>query len=127
MKIAIPTNDGISISEHFGRSKGFLVLEVVSGKIRKRELRENGMVHSHAQGECDSHSHGTHSHAGILSALHDCQLVLCLGMGGRAAEALEANGINTLLVSPGSVDEAVASYLAGSLTPAPASFCHCGR
>ena len=108
MKIAIPTNDGTSISEHFGRSKGFLVYEVANGKIEKREFRENGMTHSHAQGDCAHGSHGAggHSHAGILSALEDCQLVLCLGMGGRAADALEEVGINTMLLpGPGSADK----------------------
>ena len=50
MRIAVPTNDGASISEHFGRSASFLIFEIENGQIKSRELRTNGAKHSHAQG-----------------------------------------------------------------------------
>ena len=40
MRIAVPTNDGISISEHFGRSAAFLIFETENGKIKTHRLKE---------------------------------------------------------------------------------------
>jgi predicted Fe-Mo cluster-binding NifX family protein len=55
-------------------------------------------------------------------------LVLCLGMGGRAAEALHSCGIETrFLAAPGTADEVVAAYVAGTLPPANGSFCRCSH
>ncbi len=50
MRIAVPTNDGKPISEHFGRSASFLVFEVESDQVKNRETRINEMQHSHKQG-----------------------------------------------------------------------------
>jgi len=128
MKIAVPTNDGISISEHFGRSSSFLVFEVDNGTIKSRETRRNGMGHSHDPGECHHDaSGGAHrSHDGILSALAGCDVVLCAGMGWRAAEALKSSGIATILTAASvSADETVAAYLQGNLPSAEEGFCHC--
>jgi len=127
MKIGVPTNDGTMISEHFGRSAGFLVFDIEDGKIKSRELKANGMTHSHGQGECGHHSDGSqpHSHAGILSALEGCDRVICAGMGQRAAQALRASGIEIVIAAPASAEETVAAYLAGKLPAAGESFCQC--
>jgi predicted Fe-Mo cluster-binding NifX family protein/acyl-coenzyme A thioesterase PaaI-like protein len=127
MNIAVPTNDGISISEHFGRSAAFLVFNVENGKIQSRELRTNGQKHSHDRGECGHHSSEAthHSHAGILSALEGCELVICAGMGLRAAEALEGQGTQVVIAAPAPAEETVNAYLAGTLPSASEGFCHC--
>lgn len=39
MRIAVPTNDGITVSPHFGRSAGFLVFEIEERRIKSREMR----------------------------------------------------------------------------------------
>jgi predicted Fe-Mo cluster-binding NifX family protein len=127
MKIAVPTNDGKSISEHFGRSESFLVYEVENGQIKSRETRANLMNHSHEQGDCHLHTGGgQQSHAGILSALAGCDVVLCAGMGQRAAEALATSGITPVVVAASAdAGEAVAAYLAGKLVSSGRSFCRC--
>jgi predicted Fe-Mo cluster-binding NifX family protein len=127
MKIAVPTNDGISISEHFGRSAAFVVFDVDDGKIQNRESRTNGMKHTHARGTCDHHAgeNQPHSHAGILASLKGCEIVICSGMGQRAATALQESGIQIVLAAPGSAEEAVAHFLAGTLRTAEGSFCQC--
>ena len=127
MKIAVPTNDGATISEHFGRSANFLIFEIENGQIKSRELKTNGMEHSHAQGACDHHSAESkpHSHAGILAALEGCGLVICAGMGQRAAEALRNCGTQIVVAPPASAEETVVAYLAGKLTPQTERFCQC--
>jgi len=59
MKIAIPTEDKINISGHFGRTKGFLIFEINDNKIINSEYRDNDFT-GHAQGM--HHDHGHHDH-----------------------------------------------------------------
>ncbi|MFZ0961649.1 MAG: NifB/NifX family molybdenum-iron cluster-binding protein [Terriglobia bacterium] len=129
MKIAVPTNDGASISEHFGRSAGFLIFEIENGQVKSRTLKANGQQHSHAQGSCDHHSAESkpHNHAGILAALDGCEVVICAGMGQRATDALKSCGARIVVTSVASADAAVSAHLAGKLTPATESFCRCSH
>ena len=127
MKIAIPTNDGTSISEHFGRSASFLIFDIENGHIKRRELKPNGAKHSHSPGTCDHRTTGSepHSHAGILAALAGCDIVICGGMGQKAAEALRSCGTQILVAPPASAEYTVVAYLAGKLTPQTERFCGC--
>jgi len=127
MKIGVPTNDGTMISEHFGRSDAFLIFEIEDGKIKNRELKANGMSHSHAVAECEHHSDDSQprSHAGILSALEGCDRVICAGMGQRAAEALRMRGIQIVIAAPGPAEGTVSAYLAGKLPVGGETFCQC--
>jgi predicted Fe-Mo cluster-binding NifX family protein len=130
MKIALPTNDGISISPHFGRSAGFIVFDIEEGRIGNREIRPNAMQHSHAQGACDhsAGAQGPHDHGAIVGALAGCDVVICAGMGWRAAEALKSAGITEVIVAPpGPAESAVAAYLAGQLSSGGQHFCHCNH
>ena len=56
MKIAVPTNDGLSIAEHFGRSAGFMVFQTENGQIMARELKQNTAQHTDAQSSCGDHA-----------------------------------------------------------------------
>jgi predicted Fe-Mo cluster-binding NifX family protein len=130
MKIAVAALDGRTVSPHFGRSACFIVFEIKEGKIAGREVRDNTYT-PHAKGEC-SGEHGAgsspehaHGHAGILAALHDCEAVICRGMGWRAAEDLGGQGIKALVTdAEGTPDELVEAFLSGSLATGP-GFCRC--
>ena len=126
MRIALPTNDGTSISEHFGRSAAFLIFETENGQIKVRAMKTNGA--HHGQGGCDHHSttNRAHSHSGILAALKGCEIVICAGMGSRAAEALKAGGVTQIVVTKaGPAEEIVSAFLAGKLIHKTESFCAC--
>jgi len=41
MKIAIPTEDGFTINQHFTPAKGFLVLTIQFGEVVEQEMRWN--------------------------------------------------------------------------------------
>jgi predicted Fe-Mo cluster-binding NifX family protein len=130
VKIAVPTNDGLTMSEHFGRSAGFLIFEVQDGRIASRAIKENTMQHGHGQetGGHTAESAGAHNHAPILYALAGCDVVICAGMGLRAAEALKQGGIREVIfAAPGPADACVAAYLAGELTVTNQSFCRCSH
>ena len=57
--------------------------------------------------------------------LRDCEVILCYGMGWRAAEELKQNGIQAFVVQ-GEVtpEQAVREYLTGNLDVA-GGFCRC--
>ena len=128
MKIAVPSTDGVSVSPHFGRSRCFVVFTIKEGKIEAQEVRDNTYT-AHAQGQCkgeaEHHHDQPHSHADIVEALHDCEVVLCGGMGWRAAQELQAAGIRPLaLRAAGSAREAVEGFLSGK-TETSGGFCRC--
>jgi predicted Fe-Mo cluster-binding NifX family protein len=131
MRIALPTNDGTSVSPHFGRSAGFLVFDIEEGQIQKREMIRNPSCHSHEEGACDrgsGESESSHSHAGILSALAGCNVVICAGMGWRAAEALKSAGVaEVVFTAPGLAEETVTAFLAGTLAASNQAFCRCSH
>ena len=56
MKIAAITEDGITISQHFGRAPYYLVLTIENGEIVHRELRDKLGHNQFAPGE----GHGEH-------------------------------------------------------------------
>jgi predicted Fe-Mo cluster-binding NifX family protein len=129
MKIAVPTNDGTSISEHFGRSAGFIIFDTENGQIKSQEVKSNTAQHSHEQGACghESADHKPHSHAGILAVLDGCQVVICAGMGQRAAEALKASGAEIVITAPAPAQETVTAYLAGKLSTVKEGLCRCSH
>jgi predicted Fe-Mo cluster-binding NifX family protein len=128
MRIAVPTNDGKTISEHFGRSAAFLVFEIENGQIKNREMRTNAGQHADDGRTCGHSAAGSepHRHAGILSTLTGCETVICTGMGWRAAEALKSAGISPVVASaPEPVEDAMAAYLKGELAAGPEEYCRC--
>ena len=131
MKVAIASEDGIGISHHFGRSQCFLVFDVMEGKIIGKEVRTNAHT-AFAKGECnhsgpDSHDEGHqhHGHGDLLGLLHDCEAVICHGMGWRAAQDLKANGITPYMIGEAMTsEEAVLGCAAGTLQTT-GGFCRC--
>ena len=134
MKIAVASMDGVSISHHFGQSTCFIVFEAVDGRVAGREVRQNSFT-AHAQGQCqgheaheghEGHDHAqAHSHADVVRGLSDCQVVLCYGMGWRAAEDLKQAGIQAFVLdAEATAEEAVQAFLAGKVKPGGA-FCRC--
>jgi predicted Fe-Mo cluster-binding NifX family protein len=128
MKIAVATIDGVTVSQHFGQSKGFIVFEVEGTNLGKQEYRTNNHT-PHAQGLCNhtgGHQHGAHSHTNILELLHDCKVVLCGGMGAGAAQALQSRGIQPVILGEvSSAQDAVSSYVNGALPTSATGLCGC--
>lgn len=125
MKIAIPTNDGINISAHFGRCREFLIFEAHDGQVKLIETRINAGCHGHASGSGDGAAEH-HSHSGFVDALRDCEAVLCGGIGAGAMEALKAGGIPVVLVqADGSAELIVTAFQSGALRPSSGGMCQC--
>ncbi len=126
MKIAAVTEDGKTISQHFGRAPYYLVLMVEEGRIIGQELREKL---GHAQFAGGPHvddprgrGYGAHAedrHARMAQTIADCQVLLAGGMGWGAKESLEQRGIRVITTEIADIEQAVRSYLAGTLAERP--------
>jgi len=110
MKIAVPTDDGKTISQHFGRAQSFVIFEVESGEITSKQLIESNTPHS------GSHSGQGHDAGGwFMSALQGCEVVIVTGMGRRAIAHFESAGIKPVFTDVTDAEEAVKAYSQGTL------------
>ena len=124
INIAAVTDDGITISQHFGRAAYYEVLFVENGKVVKREHREklghNNFAqeeHHHQQGEqhgLDQHSHS--KHISMAEAIKDCQILLARGMGNGAYQSMLQLNIKPVVTDIRYIDEAVESVINGTTT-----------
>jgi predicted Fe-Mo cluster-binding NifX family protein len=124
MKIAVITDDGKTISRHFGRAAYYMVVSVEDGKILEREMR-NKLGHQHFVGEDhEEHSHGERhgfddashdKHSRMAGSIADCELVICGGMGMGAYESMKRLNIKPVVTDYSEIDEAVQAYIDGSL------------
>jgi predicted Fe-Mo cluster-binding NifX family protein len=126
MKIAAVTDDGKTISQHFGRAPYYAVLTVEEGHVTGQELRDK-LGHAHFAGteaagpqEEDPRGHGfgpaSHDrHVRMAQTIADCQVLLSRGMGWGAQESLRQAGIQVVMTDITDIHEAAQSYLAGTL------------
>lgn len=124
MKIAAITDDGKTISQHFGRAQYYLVATVENGRISSRELREK-LGHTqfadqpHPE-EIPGQPHGMdaashNKHLQMAEAIADCEALLCRGMGMGAYESMKTRGIRPVVTDIASIDEAVMAYVEGKI------------
>jgi predicted Fe-Mo cluster-binding NifX family protein len=149
MKIALPTQDGKTVSAHFGRSPFFAIYHVENKEVLQKELRTNGGAHG--EGECShgagghsscshgenhghcSHGHqehhaGNHSHAGILAALRDVDIIIAGGMGQKMFAELTLQGKIVLMTDETGCEAAVQNFLDGTLSGGGRQHnCGCGH
>jgi len=122
MKIAVITEDGKTISQHFGRAPYYQVLTIEDGKMVNREMREK-MGHGHFGGHTEEslgQRHGfdetSHAkHTSMAETISDCKVVLCGGMGMGAYESMRRLAITPIVTDLTNIDEAVEAYLDGKL------------
>ncbi len=119
MKIAAVTDDGKTISLHFGRAQNYMVCTVEDGQITGMELREK-VSHHHAAHE---HDHGQHEHGAgaedkhnqMLASIMDCEALLARGMGRGAYLALQTANIKPIVTDIPSIKDAVRAYIQGDI------------
>jgi predicted Fe-Mo cluster-binding NifX family protein len=137
MKIAAVTDDGKTISAHFGRAIKYAVLTVEDGQITGSELRDKANHHDfqHEGSEhheipiqpsgykqAPGHGHGKHSaekHQRMFATIPDCQFVLARGMGQGAHIGLEQMGIRPILTDISEIEAAVQAVIDGSIEDHP--------
>lgn len=123
INIAAVTDDGLTISQHFGRAKFYEVLFVENGKVVKRERREKlghhnfaDEEHQHHAGEqhgLDEHSHS--KHISMAEAIKDCQILLARGMGNGAYQSMLQLNIKPVVTDIRKIDDAVKAVINGKI------------
>ena len=125
MKIAAITEDGTTISQHFGRAPLYLVVIAEDGKIVGKETRAKAGHHTFAAGQhpetAPGERHGYDAgaqsrHANMAETIADCQVLLAGGMGWGAYESMKSHNIEPVVTDVENIDEAVKQYLDGKLT-----------
>ncbi len=124
MKIAVITDDGKTISQHFGRAPYYLVLTIEEGKIVNREMRDK-MGHNqfrdqphaeepHGAGHgMDSASHN--KHVSMAETIADCKAILCGGMGMGAYDSMRRLNIQPLVTDLREIETAAQAFIDGKL------------
>lgn len=123
MKIAAVSEDGVTISQHFGRAPFYVIVTVENGKIVSHETRDKM---GHAQFAEEPHSEEAHGadprghgfdpaaqnrHARMASAIADCDALLAGGMGAGAYQSMEQAGIRPIITDLVVIDEAVQAVI----------------
>jgi len=120
MKIALITDDGQTISQHFGRAPYYLVVTIEEGKEVQREMRDKLGHHQFASQEHDEHNPnerhgfdaGSHDkHTSMAQAIADCEAIICGGMGAGAYESMRQLNIQPVVTDIRGIDEAVQAYV----------------
>ena len=126
MKIAVITDDGRTISRHFGRALYYLVFTIEDGKVTHQETREkpghqqfisqNQDQHSHAHGEQHGFDPASQNrHFRMAEVIQDCQFLISGGMGMGAYEGMKSSNIQPIVTDLQDINEAVNAWLSGNL------------
>ncbi len=107
MKICLPTQGNKGLTEmvygHFGSAPYFTIYDTETKSI---EVIKNDNQH---------HNHGACQPMGAISK-YNITAVLTNGMGKRAVQLLNENGIKVYLLQGNTVEEAIKKYEANELT-----------
>ena len=107
MRIAIPCEDerglNSNVSMHFGRSRYFVIVDVVDNKITNVEVVQTPFE-DHVPGQIPR----------FLYSL-GVDTVICYGMGVRARMFLESMGIKVITGAYGRVKDILEGFLQGTL------------
>ena len=126
MKIAAVSEDGVTISQHFGRAPFYVVVTIEDGRVTGKERRDKPGHGQPGQGHHSSeHSHGDprhgfdqaaqKRHADMAQVIADCSVVLTRGMGTGAYESMQAAGLRPIVTDLEMIDEAVQAVVSGNI------------
>ncbi len=106
-KIAFPTDDGETISRHFGKASFFYVVALDDGGEPTFEKRRTQGHEQHELGQ---------GHGGKFARLADCHVLIGAGMGQPAYDRVQKMGLEVLLTGEKQIEVALAKYQSGELT-----------
>ncbi len=120
--LAFVTDDGTTISSHFGRALYYEVITLHDGRVTDRKHLEKAGHNSFGPdapgGQGEGHS-DDHKHAVMTAPLTGVTVLVARGMGMGAQQHLLTSGIQPILTDLHTIDEAVEHYLAGTLVDNP--------
>ena len=125
MNIAVISEDGKTVSQHFGKATQYVVVKTDCEKILGTEVRKKVghvdlMLPGAKEESCCCKSHGFNGsifdrHRPMVFSILDCEVLLAGGMGWEAYEGLKCRGIQPVITDVQDIDQAVRLYLWGNL------------
>ncbi len=119
MKIAVVSDDGQTISQHFGRAEKYIVVSFDQEKIVERiSLPKQASCHSSHRHEGRQDPRGSgfgrraeHSHDLMFENIKDCDMLLSRGMGRGAYQGLQSLGIRPVLTDITDIETAIQAVM----------------
>ncbi len=103
MKLAIPTNDRLTLSHDFGQAKGFLILTLELGEIIREEMRWNKLSDILCSAD------------GFLTPIGDCQAVMVNDIGRTFERLVIAQNKEIIRTRESIITNAYVHYLEHTL------------
>lgn len=92
IRIAVASNDGVTIDQHFGKADKFLIFEIEGNLTKLIEERENTPI-------CGTNGHAEEKVNDTVRLISDCEVVFVSKIGMGPALALQDKGIIAYEVS----------------------------
>ncbi len=105
MKIAIESNDGVTIKSPFLPTKGYVVYDINESDIVKTEYRESSLKNKAKNGESEIVSTKSYS------VLNDCAAIISRGMDRSNLDVFKKEGMDVYITFKTSTKDAVRLYM----------------
>lgn len=124
IKVAFVTDDGNTISQHFGRARYYEVVTIENGNVTRRERREKAGHHTfYAQDQNEEHhgpghgfdEHSQGKHRMMAATIADCQMLVARGMGNGAYQHMSNANITPIITDRRTIDEAIQEIINGTI------------
>ncbi len=111
MRIAIPTNDKITVFKRSGRAKGFLIMELSDDGVKEIDYvinnHQHGHHHHHSEGGHNGHGH---SHEELVEKLNGCDYIIVNMIGSHFGRDVEQAGIKVFITGRENIDGALKEF-----------------
>ena len=123
MKIAVITDDGNTVSQHFGRAAYYKNFTIEKNQVIESQL-VNKLGHNQFSGEAHEEHHGEahgmdeehhNRHAQMADPITGCTALICGGMGMGAYESMRRLNIQPIVTDKQDIAEAVKAFIEGKL------------
>ena len=128
MKIAAVTDDGKTVSQHFGRARYYAVLTMEGLQVVHQEMIDRSdiilphnlghRVRQGLSGQHDCHGSGASAaawHRRMIQPIQDCQFLLTGGLSWAVRSCLLDANVKPILTDITSINAAVFALLEGSI------------
>ena len=114
LKVAFVTDDGTTISAHFGRARFYEVLTIEKGAVKHQERHEKSF-HSAPHDDHQSAHDDRGLHEQMFAPIRDCQAVVARGMGSGAFQHLKDANLSPIITTNKTIAEAVREVIDGTI------------
>lgn len=124
MKIAVASENGRTVSQHFGKATQYIILNMVDEQIISKVSRTKACsCECSAAGQCDNgcgcesertaETSSFDRHRPMVLNILDCSVMMAGGMGWAVYEGLKSRGIKPVITDIVDIEDAVVRYLGG--------------